>query len=268
VTSPESVAAEIVRERDGHHLLLLCDFDGTLCEFRPDPTAVYLDDDRRALLAALAACDGCTVGVVSGRRLADVRSRVGDIGTAYFAGFHGLEITGTDEESFLHPDASGAVEAMQAIARRIAPDVRRLSGVFIEDKGLSIAIHYRDAEPAQQVVAQSIFVDAARPEIDAGRLRLLPGSYVVELLPQTSWNKGGAVRWIRERVAARHGAAFTVYIGDDVTDEDAFTAVREGAGLAVAASTRVTGGQRLLDGPPEVARLLAALSGALNCGDG
>lgn len=262
--SPAAIAGEILRRRGRSHLLLLSDFDGTLCEFNPDPEAVTLNETRRALLASLSARACCTVGLVTGRRLDDVRTRAGEIGDVYIAGFHGLEID-SPQASFVHPDASTASSAMKAIAGRVAPAIRRLRGVFIEDKGLSIALHYRDAEPAHHVVAQSIFVDAARADLEAGVLRLLPGSCVVELMPETSWNKGSAVEWIVDRVQQEEGGpVFPVYIGDDVTDAPALAAVRA-RGVAIAASPRVTGGEYSVDGPADVELLLSALDAELHC---
>jgi trehalose-phosphatase len=263
VIAPAALAHEIIRRTGRSHLLLLCDFDGTLCEFNPDPAAVHLDDTRRSLLASLSARTCCTVGLITGRRLVDVRSRTGDIGAAYVAGFHGLEIDSPDA-TFVHPDAAAAAAVLKEIAAHVAPAIRRLPGVFIEDKGLSIALHYREADPAHRVLAQSVFVDAARGEIEAGRVDLLPGSCVVELLPQTSWNKGAAVEWILDRVQGEKGTSvFPVYIGDDVTDEAALAAVKT-KGIAVAASPRVNGEYRL-GGPPDVERLLAALDAELHC---
>ena len=140
-----------------------------------------------------------------------------------------------------------------------------IRGVFIEDKDLSIALHYREAEPAVRVVAQSLFMDAARADLEAGRLRLLPGACVIELLPAIAWHKVSALEWIRERIQRAHGATFTVYIGDDLTDEDAFRAVGPD-GMAIAASVRVTGAEFRVDGPPAVARLLDSLDGSANHG--
>jgi trehalose-phosphatase len=263
VIEPEAIAREMLRRRGASHLLLLCDFDGTLCEFDPDPDAVRLSETRRTLLANLSARACCTVGLVTGRRLADVRARAGDIGDVYIAGFHGLEID-SPHASFVHPDAAAAAAAMKAIAARVAPSIRRLPGVFIEDKGLSIALHYREAEPAHRVVAESVFLDAARSDLAAG-LRLLPGACVLELLPDTSWNKGAAVEWIFDRVQGEEGRpVFPVYVGDDVTDESALAAVRS-RGIGVAASPRVSGGEFRVNGPAEVERLLAVLDAELHC---
>ena len=250
-------AAELRTRRNGRHQLLLFDFDGTLAPFNRDPAAVYLAHDVAQLLGSLASQPGTTVGVISGRRLADLQNRISIPGDAYLAGFHGLEIHAPDE-TFMHPGAASATSAMQAIAAAMRPHLAELPGVFIEDKLLSIAMHYREAVPAVRVVAISRFMDAARADIDSGRLRLLPGSCVIELLPGAAWHKGSALQWIRERVERTYGPTFTVYVGDDVTDEDAFRAVGP-EGLTVSASERATGAQFSVAGPEGVKRLLHSL---------
>jgi trehalose 6-phosphate phosphatase len=257
LAAPAAVAASIRAARGDRHLLLLLDFDGTLCGFHPDPAAVVVPDRTQRALDQLAARSDVTVGVISGRRLHDVRSRLGARADIYVAGFHGLEIAGRDE-AYFHPEAAAAATTVRAIIETMRPALRGLPGVFIEDKDLSIALHYRDATPAVGVVAQRAFLDAAREDLDAGRLRVLPGDCVVELLPAASWHKGRALEWIRERAEARHGPVFTVYVGDDVTDEDAFRAIGD-AGLAVAASDRVRHARVRIDGPDGVERLLDCL---------
>jgi trehalose-phosphatase len=180
-----------------------------------------------------------TVGVISGRRLTDLRKRLSIAGEVYLAGFHGFEIEGAGE-TFVHPDAAAASDTMRAIVEAMHPHLPAWPGVFIEDKVLSLALHSRDASSAVRVRAESTFLKVARKEIDAGRLRLLTGACVLELLPDANWHEGRALRWIRERIEQIHGPTFTVYAGDDVTDEDAFRAVgREG--ITVAASDRASG---------------------------
>ena len=259
VTPVEQLVAEIASRRGARHLLLLCDFDGTLCPFFADPRAVALTGSMARILGALASRPDCTLGVISGRRLQDVRDRVTVPGELYIAGFHGLEIH-TPGDAFLHPDASAAAATMHDVAEAVKPHLAELPGVFVEDKDLSIVLHYREAEPSVRVVAQSVFLDAARAYVDAGRLRLMPGACVLELLPATSWHKGSALEWIRERVERLHGATFTVYVGDDVTDEDAFEAVGL-CGMTIGASERVTSAEFRVDGPGDVERLLHSLNG-------
>ena len=95
---------------------------------------------------------------------------------------------------------------------------------------------------------------------------MLPASFVVELLPRSDTAQGQRpLEWIRDCVTAAHGPVFTVYVGDDVTDRDAFAAIGDD-GAGVAASDRVTAAYRV-DGPAEVERLLSALTAALDCQD-
>ncbi len=257
----EEVARIVVERQSGRHLLLLCDFDGTLCEFDPDPRAVYLPAARCELLNALAA-RGVSVGIVSGRRLADLRSRIDNTNAAYLAGFHGLEIT-SPSGSFTHPDVVDAQTLVHDIARAIAPGVARLPGVFIEDKEFSISLHYREATPAAQVVAQSLLTTAARPDVDAGRLRLLPGACVIELLPNVTWHKGTAVKWLRDEAQRVHRNVALVYVGDDVTDEDAF-AVLEPGDTGIGSSERVSLAEFGVNGPSGVEAFLRALCSRLS----
>lgn len=257
--------SELTRRRSGRHLLLLFDFDGTLVPFKADPDAVYLSSDVSDRLCRLAKRPDATVGIISGRRLADLQERLKVEGDIYLAGFHGLEIQEPGGESFVHPGAAAAVPTMQKIAETIRPQLGELPGVFIEDKYFSIALHYREAQPAVRVVALSRFMDAARADVDSGKLRLLPGACVVELLPGAAWHKGSALQWIRERIERIHGPTFTVYVGDDVTDEDAFRVVGPD-GMALSASERASGAHFNVSGPEGVKRLLDSLDGPENNG--
>ena len=255
----ELVVSELARRRAGRHLLLLFDFDGTLAPFSPDPGSVCLSDEVRSLLGSLAVRSPSTVGIISGRRLPDLEKRLKIPGEVYIAGFHGLEIH-SPGETFMHPEATAATTLVRDIAARMNGHLATLPGVFIEDKTFSLALHYREAAPAVRVVAQSCFMDTARDYVEAGRLRVLPGACVVELLPGASWHKGSALQWIRERVERIHGPTFTVYVGDDVTDEDAFRAVGPD-GMTVSASERATGAEFNVNGPDGVRRLLHSLDG-------
>jgi alpha,alpha-trehalase len=259
-------AGEIVRAvdairrlREGRHLLLLLDFDGTLCEFNPDPEAVILSDVRRRLLLNIAEKQDASIAIVSGRRLADVRTRARLPGENYHAGLHGLEIEGHGDR-FEHPHARKTIDVIRSLIDDLSRDFASLPGVFVEDKGLSAVAHFRSASPEHAEKVHAVVDHRARPFITSGELRVMNGACMIELLPNIDWNKGNAVAWIRERVessAAKPVAS--VYIGDDVTDEDGFRAVRS-AGVAIAASARASGGDYVIDGPREVEELLRLLA--------
>jgi alpha,alpha-trehalase len=256
-TDPAEIAREIWARSAGRHLLVLCDFDGTLAEFDPDPHAVWLPRSLRDALTAIAARRDATVGLVSGRRLDDIRARANLGQDAYYAGFHGLEIQG-DGAKFVHPDVHGVRDLIQSVAAEMAIDLRPLGGVFLDNKGLSIVVHFRAATTDVQLQAQDIFERHARPYVRGGQARTMRAACARELMPNIRWNKGTAVAWICDRVERRHGPAWPIYIGDDVTDEDALRFVK-GKGIGVAASDRVAGADFKVDGPAAVEPLLDGL---------
>jgi len=254
-------AAEAIRAGSStRHLVLLSDFDGTLCEFQIDPESVRLPETRRALLESIGGPGNATVAIVSGRRLDDVRTRA-ELGLpAYYAGLHGLEIAGPDS-GFRHPDIDSTVELVQGLVKSLAAAVAPLKGVFIEDKQLSLVVHYREASPPDASHATDVVSAIVRPHLEQGHLRLMQGAGMLEFLPGIAWHKGSAVEWILERVSTHHADPWPVYVGDDVTDQDAFDAVR-GRGLSIAAAPRATGADFAVDGPQEVEALLRSLTDA------
>ena len=239
------------------HLVLFSDFDGTLCEFQIDPESVRLPDARRRFLESVGSSGNATVAIVSGRRLEDVRARVNLDLPAYYAGLHGLEIDGPDGR-FRHPGVDGTAAIVQQLGPSLVAAVENLRGVFIEDKQLSLVVHYRGASPEDAARAMGIVVTIARPDVERGALRVMQGNCMLELLPGIPWHKGSAVDWILERVSTRHENPWPVYIGDDLSDQDAFGAVR-GRGLTIAAAPRAEGAEISLDGPYEVEDLLRRL---------
>ncbi len=256
-SDPANVALDIQARSDGRHLLVLCDFDGTLAEFDPDPHAVWLPPSLRDALTAITTRGDATVGLVSGRRLDDIRTR-SDLGDdAYYAGFHGLEIQG-EGSKFIHPDVYRVRDLIQSVAGPLVADLQSLDGVFLENKGLSIVVHFRAAAAGAQLQAQHVFERHAGPLVQSGRLRIMRGACARELMPNIRWSKGTAVAWICDRVERRHGPTWPVYIGDDVTDEDALQFVH-GRGTGVAASDRVGGADYQVDGPAAVETLLHSL---------
>jgi trehalose-phosphatase len=257
VSEPEAVAARIRAEAGRRHLLVLLDFDGTLCGFASDPQAVVLTAETSAALDLLAASPDVTLGIVSGRPAQDVLRRLPPAARLYAAGVHGLEIEWPGGR-FVHEEAARSIAAVQHVAQAIAPELERRPGVFVEDKGMSIALHVRAASAGDAAAAEARFRALAAPALAAHEVRILEGACVVELLPGVPWNKGDAVAWIRARVERERGAVFTVFAGDDITDEDAFRAV--GAGLAIAASDRPSGADCRLEGPEAITRLLQRLA--------
>lgn len=219
-------------------LLVGLDYDGTLSLIVERPEDAHLAPGMRAALERVAARH--PLAVVSGRDLADLRRRVGVEG-AFYAGSHGFEIaTPPGAPAAPSPGAPflPALDAAEAALRRA---LAAIPGTQVERKRYAIAAHYRRAG-AEQEPAVRTAVEAARQP----GLRLGAGKMVFELRPDVDWHKGAAFRWLRDAVARD---ALPMFVGDDVTDEDAFRLLRdEGVGVLVASVERPTAARwRLAD---------------------
>ena len=217
----------------GAPLLTLLDFDGTLSDIAARPEDAVLRAGNAPLLQALAsgmpgviAIAG--VGVISGRALDDVSRRVGVPGLVY-AGNHGLEIAGPGIR-YRHPAAEAAVPMMAEAAGRLAAGLDGIPGILVENKGITLTLHYRRTPAEYRCRAVAGFYDAVRPLVAAGRCRITAAKAALELRPAADWHKGRALELIRARIAP---GAVPLYIGDDATDEDAFRAAQAAGGAGV-----------------------------------
>lgn len=244
------------RQRAGC-LLVALDFDGTLAPIVPEPEAATILPEARAALEQLRRRPDTRVAVVSGRALADVRGRVGVPGLVY-AGNHGLEIGG-DGLHWRHPAAAAQRERLEACGRALTAALAPLGGVWVEDKGLTLSVHYRRATDPE---AGAKAWEAAQRACDGG-LRLTPGKEVINVVPAVDWDKGDAVRAILDRLDPGGGrGVWAIFIGDDRTDEDAFRAL-EGRGDGVLVADRPapdTAAHSYLPSIQEVPALLRALA--------
>ena len=209
-------------------VLLLLDFDGTLSDIVTRPEDATLRPGNAALLDRLHRIPGYTVGIVSGRELDDVSRRVGVAGLVY-AGNHGLEIRGPDLE-YLHPVAAATIPVLAETADRLASALAGIPGAQVENKTLTLTVHYRRTSEEHHQQAAAIFRDITGHLVDKGLWRVTAAKFALELRPAVDWHKGRALELIRRRQAL---GAFPVYIGDDATDEDAFRAAQDVGGAGV-----------------------------------
>jgi len=239
-------------------LIVLADFDGTLAEFHPNPAAPMLTDVRREWLRDIAAQSLTFAGIVSGRRIGDLRRRAPLPPHGYYAGLHGMEVeTGTSR--WQHPDLERARAHVQELIPLLDRVADQFPGVVLEDKGVSVAVHARAVAYDARGAALALADDCAEPWISDGLLRRLEGKLVVEYLPNTACHKGDAVEWIARDVASKTGQdGWVVFLGDDVTDEDAFRVIDRGLGVLV--GSRPSCATHQLDGIADVDTLLRWLT--------
>lgn len=234
--------------------MMSLDYDGTLTPIVDRPELAILSDGMRRTLEALA--EHCIVAIISGRDLDDVRQRVGVDGI-YYAGSHGFRISGPGawQQAFEH--GTDCLPILDRAEHELRMRSAAISGVLIERKHLGIAVHYRLADNADlpQIGALVDAVLDDHPELRKGL-----GKKVFELQPNIDWNKGKAVLWLLEALQLERAATVPVYIGDDVTDEDAFIALRDGGiGIVVKEANRPTAAHYALDDPDQVRQLFEAL---------
>ncbi len=246
------------RIRGGRRVLLFVDFDGTLVPIKDDPMACELAAEGRELLGRIAAHPNAAAAVVSGRDLTDLRPRVGVAGLAY-AGNHGLEIEGPGFV-FREPGAAALVGELAAIAADLTPALADVPGAWVQNKGLSASVHYRQTPPALVPRVREAVERAVAPH--RGRFVLRGGKMVLEVRPAVDWHKGRAVRWLWEKLAEGDRNPVAIYLGDDATDEDAFKAIPDGVTVMVGPS-RQTAARYRLDGPQDVTRFLVWLADVL-----
>lgn len=187
--------------------LCLFDFDGTLAPLAPDPAGVLLPHPVQLRLQALQA--RAPVGIVTGRSLADLRSRL-EFEPDYLIGNHGLE--GLPDERRLNAELSVTCERWRSW---LAPRLPAIDpGIWLEDKQLSLSVHYlhaRDRQAAESALAALFAQLLPAP-------RIIPGKCIFSLLPPGRGDKGEAVLQLLRST----GAAGALYVGDDITDEDVF----------------------------------------------
>jgi trehalose 6-phosphate phosphatase len=237
--------------------VLLLDFDGTLAEFNADPGAPHLTDDRWELLTLISRQPGMSLGIVSGRRLDDLRRRTRLPDRVYHAGLHGLEMA-IGGQRITHPDLPEAEAHVKGLAAALGALLSEFPSAYIEDKGASVAVHTRrmPKDTHERVFARSDSL--AERWILEGHVRRLEGNAVVEYLPNIHGHKGEATAWITSDVEARTGRRpWVAYVGDDITDEDAFRAIDFGIGVLV--GLRPTAATHKLDGIADVDRFLSWL---------
>ncbi len=219
--------------RAAAHTLLLSDYDGTLTPIVGRPDEAVLSPEVKEKLCALAEKPAFSVGIISGRALSEVKALVGIEGI-YYAGNHGLEIEGPGLK-FIHPVAKVIQIEIKGLAQQFSSRLGSIEGVIVEDKGLSLSIHYRLVKKGEEKVVADIFHQLTSPWLNDGKIRVSSGKKVWEIRPPIDWHKGKAVETIIKELKAVLGGELgrTIYLGDDTTDEDAFQIIHHPEGWSI-----------------------------------
>lgn len=242
---------QLAQQLAGASLALFLDYDGTLTPIVREPSQAVLTEAMRSTLARLA--QRWPVAVISGRALADLRERV-NLAGAIYAGSHGFELAGPDFEEVAE-GAERFLPALDDAETELRDGLAAFSGCMIERKPFAIAVHYRQAEPARVDEIESIVDQVLARQ---ARLRKSKGKKVFQVRPALAWDKGKAVLYILDRLGLNE--ALPIYIGDDITDEDAFRVLADGGiTIALRDGARGTSADYALSDVHEVKRFLDTL---------
>ncbi len=223
---PQASKRELRQKLRGRPLALFLDYDGTLTPIVDDPAAATLAPGMREVLRQLAT--QYTVALVSGRDLHTLRNFV-QLDNVYYAGSHGFDIAGPNGLEKRNREGEACLEDLGRANAEIEAVVRGIKGCEIERKAFATAVHYRNApETEAENIARMIGKIVARyPKLQTGG-----GKKVIEVRPAVDWDKGRAVLWLLQVLNLDDRRTIPIYIGDDLTDEDAFAAL-SGRGIAI-----------------------------------
>ncbi len=226
------------------------DVDGTLLEIAETPNAVRVDADLLRLLERLHRASGGAVALVSGRAISDLDRRLGNLRLPR-AGQHGLERRDATGRLWLHATPP---ETKRKIHAALAPALEKYPGLLLEDKGFTLALHYRQ-QPELEDYANSLMEGLVAENPDD--LIIQKGKCVVEAKP-AGFDKGTAIEeYLTE---APFKGRRPVFIGDDLNDEHGFAAINRVDGISVKVGAEETCARYRL---PDVAAVRAWLADVL-----
>lgn len=204
-------------------IFLLLDYDGTLTPIVESPDSAFLSANIRSLLMKLRQY--MPVAVISGRNLEDIKERVGVDGIIY-AGNHGAEIW-DGKEIVKTQGLDIRRDLLEEFLDKLKTRLAHIEGLLIEDKGITASVHFRLVKIKDLAEFFDIFSEIAGKYENS--FKITSGKKVFEIRSPGAWNKGDAISWIMENAGKDK---LPIYIGDDITDEDAYRAI-EGKGISI-----------------------------------
>lgn len=204
------------------NLFLFLDYDGTLTPIAETPEEAFLSSGLRTILAELK--QHMPIAIITGRKLEEIKRLVG-IDDLVYAGNHGAEIWDGTKRACRQPmeDRSLLAEVVVHLVKAL----NRFDGAFVEDKGITATVHFRKLKSRDMGDFLNAFWRTMEKYKQA--VKIASGRKVLEIRPLGLWHKGHAVLWILEHLGK---GRYPVYIGDDITDEDAFREIK-GKGISI-----------------------------------
>jgi len=229
-------------------IIFFLDYDGTLTPIRKKPGLAKISKSAKATLEKLARQKWAEIFIISGRTLKDVRNLVG-IKSISYSGNHGIELKGPILQ-FTHPTACQTKPYIQRSYKLIRKNVK-IKGMILENKFYTLSVHYRLVAKSYVATLRMIVENAIRDLRKDRNIKITEGKKVIEVRPNIEWHKGKIVEWILRKTKVKK--ALPIYIGDDITDEDAFRSLgKNGITVLVSKRKKKTGAKYILNSPSDV----------------
>ena len=243
------------RLSEAPRLLVMLDFDGTLSPIVSHPDLATLPPETRTRLVELRAAPGVSLAIISGRSVADLRQRVA-VENITYVGNHGRELR---KPGASEPETDLEIQKrMEEVAGHLTKEISGVPGVYIENKGFTVAVHYRQVPESLRPRVRSCAQGIAKQM--AGLIEVSEGKCVYDLFPSDGANKGKAALVLLEE----HGGlpqVLPIYCGDDTTDETVFRTLPAGSVTVYVGDAQAASAARYrLADPGEVASLLKRIS--------
>lgn len=219
---------EINAAMNGRKPALFLDYDGTLSPIVANPQDATMPEETKAILKKLSTL--VPIAILSGRDRQDVAQKIG-LEQLVYGGSHGYDIAGLPLGKKRYQGTEMVFPALSEAEQELREKLEDIEGVEIERKRYAIAVHYRNVHPDKihsinNVVKQTV----DRQDL----LKIAGGKKVVELKPIFDWHKGKALLWLLDSLDLKSEKYFPIFIGDDITDEDALVEVaKEGTGIGI-----------------------------------
>jgi trehalose-phosphatase len=188
----------------------------------------------KRVLKRLSRQPGVCGVLVSGRAPLDLKRMVG-VPRLCYVGNHGLELEG-DGLRYVHPQARAHRPLLRRVARTLTIALRPVPGAWVEDKGLTVSLHWRAVPRAAHRALQQRVARAIAPYRSRRQIVVTRGKRVIDIRPPVRWGKGEAVDWLSRHLrpsSSSRAQPTLLYFGDDQTDEGAFRAVNRSRGISV-----------------------------------
>ena len=232
---------------DPSQVAILLDVDGTLLDIALTPHDVRVPSTLRRTLEKLQERTDGALALVSGRSLSDIDLIFAPLKLSAVGG-HGAEIR-VSPKSKSNGTKSRFLD--KKTRSRLIEVAEFDEGIIMEDKGYSVALHYRLAPDKKRAIEDA--VAAICGELPEGAVEVLPGKAVIEI-KKSGFNKGTTLRDLMAH--APFAGRKPIFVGDDVTDEAAFAVVPEFDGMAISVGRMVPGVAQRFEAPSDVRRWL------------